>query len=201
MRVLALVPVAAAALAGCYSPSIEDGSLTCAPDDSCPSGYVCRVVGGERRCFLLPPDDPAIDASKPPPPPVDGAEIPPDAKQDRPDAYQPPEDCWNGADDDGDGRVDCLDTECGNASCDDGRPCTREFCASDGSCRYEANVGVSCGDGCVCGPDGEAHETRCHDDRDNDSDGELDCFDLEDCGCSMFNGRCCPDGECRIVCG
>ena len=47
MRMLALVVV----LAGCsFSPDIGDGTIACAPDRSCPPGFVC---GQGARCFHL----------------------------------------------------------------------------------------------------------------------------------------------------
>jgi Ca2+-binding EF-hand superfamily protein len=90
--------------------------------------------------------------------------------------------CQNGADDDGDGRTDCADSDC----------------ALDGRCLGEANCtdGVDDeGDGLTDCDDGECaglavcvdvgpEETlaRCMDGADNDMNGFIDCNDF---GCSM----------------
>lgn len=85
---------------------------------------------------LLPPADltPLVDLSMPPDlaPPVET-------------------NCANGIDDDGDGKIDCADSDC-NAK--------------------------ACGTGCTCAG-GAKKETRCNDGVDNDGDGKVDCADSD----------------------
>ena len=53
-----------------------------------------------------------------------------------------PEQC-NGVDDDCDGETD-------EALCDDGDPCTKDTCNTDGSCKHLQLAGMACDDGSVC---------------------------------------------------
>ncbi|MFH2011063.1 MAG: DUF4215 domain-containing protein [bacterium] len=89
-----------------------------------------------------------------------------------------PEICDNGSDDDGDGLVDCADSDCANnpacppacgngileagEECDDGNFTLGDGC--DGRCLLEENA-YDCGDGI-----------------DNDSDGLTDCADADCAG-------------------
>jgi hypothetical protein len=85
--------------------------------------------------------------------------------------------CDNGLDDDGDGDLDCLDSDCEGSCpevCDDGID-------NDGDGDLDC-VDADCDGKCV---------EDCDDGRDNDGDGEADCLD-SDC-----NGLCpeiCDDG-------
>lgn len=110
-------------------------------------------------------------------------------------------DCANGEDDDGDGPRDCLDPDCGAASCDDGDACSLDTCGVTGDCGHAPLTGTSCGSGCVCQV-GVKTESACTDGSDNDSDGAIDCADL-DCGAAVCIDTnpctldaCQPDGAC-----
>src|SRR6266571_3416830 len=50
-RPLARAALALLAVAGCYSPNVRDCTITCASDDSCPSGLSC---GKEGLCEIDP---------------------------------------------------------------------------------------------------------------------------------------------------
>jgi hypothetical protein len=80
--------------------------------------------------------------------------------------------CNNGIDDDGDGRIDCADTECPDAT--------------------------TCGAGCLCNGNGPT-ELACADGIDNDNDDAVDCNDTDCPGCQGAL-MCCPDGACRTSC-
>lgn len=80
--------VGAALAAGCYKPSIQDGSLGCGPNNSCPDGFHCVAD----RCYL-----PRVDASvseadgstlKADGPPDGPAEASPDVVTDAPDGAE-----------------------------------------------------------------------------------------------------------------
>ena len=110
-----------------------------------------------------------------------------------------PEACGNGRDDDEDGFVDCRDSDCGLASCDDENPCTSEACMGNGSCLIEAVADdMPCGAGCLCAA-GEPTEQACGDRIDNDDDGFIDCLDGDCPGC-MGGTTCCATGICGAVC-
>ncbi len=136
--------------------------------------------------------------------------------------------CTNGADDDGDGLVDCVDDDCagscpeicGNDLDDDGNgaiDCLDEAC--DGSCP-EADA---CGDGRDNDGDllTDCADTDCRtpdcpedctDTRDNDADGAIDCSDpdcnVESCAELCTDGRDndadaavdCDDEDCDGLC-
>lgn len=110
--------------------------------------------------------------------------------------------CGNGLDDDGDDQLDCADADCGVASCNDGNPCTIDFCRlSDGSCEHTpVAAGTTCGTGCMCNAAGEPVEIVCGDSTDNDGDQLVDCMD-PDCAECQGATVCCPDGACRTFCG
>ena len=57
-------------------------------------------------------------------------------------------DCADGLDDDGDGAVDCADTDCDGQLCDDGDPCTALDLCGPGGC--DGSAPVSCDDGDPC---------------------------------------------------
>lgn len=82
--------------------------------------------------------------------------------------------CNNSSDDDGDGRVDCGDSECPGTN--------------------------TCGTGCVCpGGNGVPTELACADGLDNDKDTKIDCNDM-DCPACQGALQCCADGACRTSC-
>jgi Zn-dependent metalloprotease len=94
--------------------------------------------------------------------------------------------CTDGIDNDGDGAVDCADSDCvGNAAC---VPTTETNC-SDGV-DNDSDGAIDCADSdCVgkpvCLP---ATETSCTDGVDNDGDGAIDCADSDCAG----NAACAP---------
>jgi hypothetical protein len=82
--------------------------------------------------------------------------------------------CTNNTDDDGDGHIDCADSECPGTN--------------------------TCGMGCTCpGGNGQPTEVACADGKDNDRDALPDCQDL-DCPRCQAALMCCPDGACRPSC-
>ncbi len=78
--------------------------------------------------------------------------------------------CGDGIDNDSDGGIDCVDTDCEGEVCSDGDPCTENELCSGGSC--QPGVEGCCGDGV-----------------DNDNDTNIDCLD-SDC-----EGDSCDDGD------
>ena len=90
-----------------------------------------------------------------------------------------PEDCANGADDDCDGLVDCVDTD----DCDGNKACTgMEVC--DNSIDDDFDGLTNCDDpdcatdpACGCTPETE----DCSNGVDDDCDGLVDCADTQDC--------------------
>ncbi len=113
------------------------------------------------------------------------------------------EDCRNGSDDDGDGDVDCDDTDCASACveiCDNGvdddgnglADCADEVCFSR-TCAEDCSDGldndldqlVDCADNDCAGQCPE----QCDDQVDNDGDGVADCADDD---CASF---CDADGD------
>lgn len=117
---------------------------------------------------------------------------------------QTPEICNNGADDDGDGLIDCFDgVDCPTGSnCHDSTDCP-------------PGLSWTCVNG-TCDPSACVTET-CNDGLDNDDDGLVDCFDTVDCptgsdchdsagclpghswtceGVSCTPGPYCPSGDC-----
>jgi hypothetical protein len=131
----------------------------------------------------------------------------------------PEEICGNGIDDDGDGRADCLDSDCAQApscvdvpaevDCDDLRDddgdgrtdCEDPDCAAASECTFETH----CGDGVDNDLDGATDcddsdcvarspcvETWCTDGVDDDGDGSTDCAD-SDCAADP---ACAPESNC-----
>jgi hypothetical protein len=136
----------------------------------------------------------------------------------------PEEICGNGIDDDGDGRADCLDSDCAQApscvdvpaevDCDDLRDddgdgrtdCEDPDCAAASECTFETH----CGDGVDNDLDGATDcddsdcaarspcvETWCTDGIDDDGDGATDCDDSDcaaDPACVGATETNCTDG-------
>lgn len=141
-------------VAACISFELDDRRFRCDGDPTlCADGTVC---GSDGYCApaAAPDATPVIDAAA-----VDATlgEV-----------------CGNSLDDDGDGDIDCADTECPEDP--------------------------SCGIGCACGVDGPL-ENACLDTFDNDADGLTDCLDADDCP-DVCQGatECCSDGACRVSC-
>jgi hypothetical protein len=157
MRIATVLGVAiACALAiaiGCVSFGLDSRRFRCdGQDERCDPGAVCGVDG---YCVVLDTTNDAmalVDAT-----PNDGAtgEI-----------------CGNNIDDDGDGAVDCADSECPGTN--------------------------TCGPGCMC-IDGVPRELACGDGIDNDNRDGIDCND-PDCPRCPNQLTCCPDGRCAQSC-
>jgi hypothetical protein len=87
------------------------------------------------------------------------------------------EDCGNASDDDGDGDVDCADSDCdGDDACQDESIC-------DDGIDNDGDEDIDCEDR-DCNSDDTCTETgdECGDEEDNDGDGDTDCED-SDCEC------------------
>ena len=131
---------------------------------------------------------------------IDGVELP--------SSY---EICNDGADNDGDGDVDCSDTSCvydGECSedCDDGidndgdgdTDCSDAWCANSGDCIEDCDDGIdNDGDGDTdCEDDSCVDEDGCYEDCndwiDNDGDGDVDCEDA-DCASGFYCLEVCDD--------
>lgn len=69
LRALLLLVLAAAAVAGCFSPHQPPCAFSCADDGICPSGYSCQADGvchrddGQGTCGILPQVDAGDDAA------------------------------------------------------------------------------------------------------------------------------------------
>lgn len=103
--------------------------------------------------------------------------------------------CSDGLDDDGDGDIDCADSDCGQDEC-----CNVEcFCEdgidNDGDGTTDC-ADTDCADNFCC--DG-SFECNCNDGIDNDGNGLTDCDDLNSCA----NNPCCntPFLECDCTDG
>ncbi len=107
---------------------------------------------------------------------------------DAPDAK--PEKC-NGIDDDCDGETD-------ESLCDDGDPCTKDTCNTDGSCKHKELAGLVCDDGSLCTQTDKCLAGKCV------GGNALDCDDNDPCTndtCDPFTGcvhkpasdAVCPD--------
>lgn len=81
--------------------------------------------------------------------------------------------CANGLDDDGDGKIDCADSDCAGKVCD----------ATGGTCAKS-----------VC-----THETNCANGLDDDGDGKIDCQDPDCRGQRCQNGGVCTQADGRCV--
>lgn len=68
-RVLALVALAGASLAGCYRPSFEPCDYACSPAETCPAGLHCAaglcVAEGQDPATCAAPEDAQVDAPLP----------------------------------------------------------------------------------------------------------------------------------------
>ena len=122
---------------------------------------------------------------------------------------QGPEDCGNQKDDDGDGKVDCKDDECGEDPACSTTPENGGDATSQGSedCDNEKDDDddgkVDCSDSdCradpACGGDGSGNDgdrpsgpKNCSDWKDDDGDGLIDCADPD----------CAPDSACQTDAG
>ena len=63
LPIAAAVFALAAGVAGCYAPSIEEGTLACASGNRCPRGFVCRDQGNLKLCYRTPADAAVTDAN------------------------------------------------------------------------------------------------------------------------------------------
>lgn len=149
MRLVLVLAVAFAIVLGCVSFGLDSRRFRCEADTDCGAGLVC---GPDGYCAPTGAADASVDVMA-----NDGAtgEI-----------------CNNNVDDDGDGAVDCADSEC---------PGT-----------------LTCGAGCMCSG-GVPTEIACMDGIDNDRKDGADCND-PDCAQCMGTLVCCPDGLCRTSC-
>jgi hypothetical protein len=123
-------------------------------------------------------------------------------------------DCANGLDDDGDGRIDCLDADCQGLGCtggDGGFNCGAPFDAGapdGGASDAGADDGGAPDSGAVDGGPGDGgfsagvcvpRELSCDDGADNDGDGRADCADSDCAGRTCANGMQCAAGVCPPV--
>lgn len=105
--------------------------------------------------------------------------------------------CGDGVDDDCDGRIDCLDTDC---DCDAGTCMPTRTEDTLAACHDETDDDcdglIDCDEGGVCifdeGPDG------CGNGLDDDCDGLVDCMDPACCIAPECSGRACGAGG--LVC-
>jgi hypothetical protein len=103
--------------------------------------------------------------------------------------------CYNGVDDDGDGDVDCLDSDCAaRAKC--GAEDTQERCFDEFD--NDGDGDSDCNDSdcaLIEGCNDVAFESECEDGEDNDLDGFADCADLDCDGYSNEGGQECEAYE------
>jgi prepilin-type N-terminal cleavage/methylation domain-containing protein len=102
--------------------------------------------------------------------------------------------CYNGADDEGDGLVDCADDDCdGRARC--GNETSQERCEDEFD--NDGDGEIDCDDAdCAC----DGVELVCDDSIDNDGDLSADCADSDCDGALGPNGETCqPSGESSCV--
>ncbi len=86
--------------------------------------------------------------------------------------------CEGGEDEDGDGAIDCEDSDC------EGEPVCAEIC--DDEVDNDGDDDIDCEDS-DCDEDAACIEI-CGDEIDNDGDGDIDCFDID----------CAADDSCRF---
>jgi hypothetical protein len=94
--------------------------------------------------------------------------------------------CGDGFDNDCDGYVDCLDSDCRPAGTVAGKSCANLAATPPRSGNVCDTSGL-----CVC-PGGQAAETLCGDGVDNDCDGLIDCADTTcvNTSCDLVGKRC-----------
>jgi len=90
--------------------------------------------------------------------------------------------CSDDADNDCDGKIDCLDEDCKPGGVSEALPC-------DSNGNVCADTPGPSGDLCATCPTGHTEETSCSDGSDNDCDGDVDCAD-SDC----LGEVCGPNG-------
>ncbi len=122
--------------------------------------------------------------------------------------------CSDGADDDGNGKIDCLDPQCEGKFCGNGCACKAlaksEVACADGmdndgdaqiDCFDTDCENASCGSGCACRLAGIKRESNCNDQLDNDGDMMADCADSdclnEVCTPLPLFYTCTAGGQCR----
>jgi hypothetical protein len=128
-------------------------------------------------------------------------------------------DCANGLDDDGDGRVDCLDDDCQGLTCaggDGGLNCgtavdagaqdsgsldagAADAGADDAGAPDAGPTDAGPGDGGFTGGLCVPREQACDDGADDDGDGRADCADPDCNGRTCANGMRCAAGLCPPV--
>jgi len=151
---------------GAACVTLADGDVCVAPcvDGGCIDGFRCAEIDGDEVCV-------------------------PEAGHCRDTGAV--EACVGGADEDGDGLVDCDDPDCdGTPSCDGGGTTDPEICDdgldNDGDGDIDCDD-ADCGDLEACAPNPEI----CDNDADDDGDSLVDCID-EDCA---DDPACVIDGE------
>jgi len=105
--------------------------------------------------------------------------------------------CQDGIDNDGDGDIDCDDSNCVAypACVTTETSCTNHY-DDDG------DGDTDCADSdCVNDPYCQTIETFCNDYLDNDADTLIDCADdeCENAQCGLYNGSACVSGDCKEV--
>jgi hypothetical protein len=107
-------------------------------------------------------------------------------------AQVPAAETCNGVDDDCDGTID------GNASCDDGNPCTSDTCAGQAGCTHEASTG-GCDDGNACTEGDVCAASTCKGKLlicDDKNPCTVDSCDvLKGCTYAVDGGASCDDGN------
>ena len=103
-----------------------------------------------------------------------------------------PETC-NGLDDNCNGETD-------EGNCDDGEPCTKDTCNTDGSCKHVAQSGAPCDDGNACTAADQCSQGTCMggkplDCNDDDACSADSCDALSGCLHTAQEGSCIDDGN------
>jgi hypothetical protein len=194
-------------MAGCSEDSVGDGSLSLEPiepgDEFSSDVYPSGDVGSSLDAFTsddgsgseiggdaaVPPSDSEEteggddgeafdDATE-----SDGVEEEDTSNLDEDTGISESEDCTNGVDDNGNGLVDCEDTDC-----DEATDCPEDACD---------DLNDDDGDGLIdcedpdCADNGACKESSCEDGIDNDKDDTTDCDDV-DCAAASP----CIDEDC-----
>ncbi|MBI2394673.1 MAG: hypothetical protein HYV09_34210 [Deltaproteobacteria bacterium] len=160
----------------CGEPECS-GDTDCHPDFECVSS---RCVGG--TCLFLPVDskcDPkqTCDATVGCTPPLGPACTPTGSTETN---------CTDGKDDDCDGRVDCIDTDCDGKTCEDGDLCTEGETCSKAAC--SGGTAKTCDDKNDCTADACDPVTGC-------KVAPLDSGSCDD-GDACTDGDHCAEGKC-----